>query len=244
MKKHLLLLVALGLIATLSAQKTYRITGKLANQGNEKITLSYIEDGQLVENTTQAVDGAFSLTGPAPEQPTVVRLQSGVDRNIYLGDTKTSMYLPGIPLELILSPGCSLQISGDAMDLNLLPVTGDAYNDAFSRFRASEATLIRQMREQQNLLSQAKKMGLTDELSTIGQKMLEIRQNVNAGRKQYIATHPDEFLSAWLLSVSLKEYTAAELQVVFQGLTESVRQSTYGKTVAEKLQNQPATPTK
>lgn len=235
MKTHLLLLAALGFCTALNAQQPYKITGQLTNQGNESITLSYFDGTKLVENKTQAVNGAFSLTGTAPEQPTVVRLNTGVDRNLYLGESKTSMYMPPMPLELILSPGCQLQLSGDALELNLLPVTGDAYNDAFSQYRVSEANLNRQMLEQQNLLSQAKKMGLTDELNSIGKQMFEIRNKLILHRKQYIATHPSEFLSGWLLSISIKDYSSAELAVAFQGLDESVRQSTYGKVVAEKI---------
>lgn len=240
MKKHLITYVSLALAFSLNAQQTYRITGQLTNQGNESITLSYFDGGKLVENKTQALNGAFSLSGPAPEKPVVVRLNTGVDRNIYLGEAKTSMFLPAPPLELVLSPGCQLQVNGNALELNLLPVTGDAYNEAFSRFRASEAEWNRAMSEQQNLFSQAKKMGLTDELSSIGKQMLEIRSKISQHRKQYIASHPEEFLSGWLLSITYKEYSPAELAVAFQALSTSVRQSTYGQIVAERIKNQTA----
>jgi hypothetical protein len=237
MKKTLLLLLSATLAFNLNAQKTYRISGHLTNQNNETITLRYFEGTQLVENSTAAVDGSFTLTGPAPTQPTVVRLSTSVDRNLYLGEQKTSMYLPAIPLELVLSQVCDVNITGDVMDLNLATLSGDSYNEGMNKLHQLEAPLTRRMAEQLNYFSQAKKMGLTDELTSIGKKMLEIRTETTALRKKFISENPSEFTSVWLLSITAKEYAPQELKAAYEGLAENLRKSSYGLVVADLIKS-------
>lgn len=235
MKKTLLLLISATLFCNLQAQKTYRIVGKLSNQNNETITLTYFDGGNKVENTVVAVDGTFTLTGPAPAQPTVVRINTSVDRNLYLGDQKTSMYIPAIPLELVLSETCNATVTGDALELNLATLSGDPFNEGMNKLHQLEAPLTKRMAEQLHFFSQAKKMGLTEELTSIGQKMQEIRMETGVLRKQFIINNPTEFASVWLLSITAKDYTPQELNTAYQGLSESLRNSSYGLIVADRI---------
>ena len=235
MKKTLLLLISALLISNLQAQKTYRISGQLTNQNNETITLNYFDGSKNVENSTVAVDGKFTLTGPAPTQPTIVRISTSLDRNLYLGDQKTSMFIPAIPLELVLSEDCNVTVTGDALDLNLATLSGDRFNEGLNKLHQLEAPLTRRMAEQLNFFSQAKKMGLTDELTSIGKKMLEVRTETTAMRKQFILENPSEFASVWLLSITAKEYTPQELKTAYKVLSEGLRQSAYGLVVADRI---------
>lgn len=235
MKKPLLLLLSTFLVFQLNAQKTYHITGTLANQNNETLTLSYYEGNQLVEKTVTASNGAFELTGPAPTQPTVARLQTSLDRNLYMGEQHTSMYIPAAPLELVVSADCNLTVSGDAKDIHLAIVGGDAYNAGMTKLHQLEAPLTKQAAEQLDFFSQAKKMGLTDELNAIGKRMLEIRTETIALRKKFILENPVAFVSGWLLSVLAKDLTMDEVKSLYDGLSESVKKTSYGLAVAERI---------
>ncbi len=236
MKKTLLLLISITLLFNLQAQKTYQITGQLTNQNNEKITISYFDGEKNVENSTVAVDGKFTLTGPAPAQPVVVRLNTSLDRNIYLGEQKASMFIPAQPLEVVLSENCILTVTGNAQDLNFATVTGDRYNGGFNKLRVADEPFTRKMTELQGYLSQAKKMGVTDGLNDIGKSMLEVRNQSIAIRKKMIAENPSEFVSAWLLSIMAKEYDVTSLKAAYGSLDENVKQTTYGQAVAARIQ--------
>ncbi len=235
MKKTLLLLISTILFSNLNAQKTYLITGQLTNQDGEKIILSYWDGSKNVENSTVAVDGKFTLTGPAPTQPTIVRVNTSVDRNVYLGEQKTSMFIPATPLELIISEDCKLTVTGDALTLQMANVSGDHNNDVINKLHQLEAPLTKRIAENLNFFSQAKKMGLTDELTSIGQKMLDVRSEIAALRKKFIVDNPSEFVSGWLLSITTKDYSPQELKTAFEGLNEAIRQSSYGLVVAERI---------
>lgn len=236
MKKTLLLLISITLLFNLQAQKTYRITGQLTNQNNEKIILSYFDGEKNVEKSVVAVDGKFTLTGSAPAQPIVVRLNTSLDRNIYLGEQKASMFIPAQPLEVVLSENCKLTVTGNAQDLNFATVTGDRYNEGFNKLRVADEPFTRKMTELQGYLSQAKKMGVTDGLNDIGKSMLEVRNQSIAIRKKMIAENPSEFVSAWLLSIMAKEYDVTSLKAAYGSLDENVKQTTYGQAVAARIQ--------
>lgn len=236
MNKTLLLLISISLISNLNAQKTYQISGQLSNQNNEKIILSYFNGSETVENTTTAVDGKFTLSGIAPEQPTVVRLNTSLDRNIYLGEQKASMFIPAQPLEVVLSENCKLTITGNAQDLNFATVKGDRYNEGFNKLRVADEPFTKKMIELQGYLTQARKMGVTDGLNEIGKSMLEVRTQSNALRKKFIVENNSEFVAGWLLSIMAREYDVVGLKAAYEALAENVKQTAYGQAVAARIQ--------
>lgn len=241
MNKTLLLLFSIGLMSNLNAQKTYQISGQLSNQNNEKIILSYFNGSENVENSTTAVDGKFTLTGIAPEQPTVVRLNTSLDRNTYLGEQKASMFIPAQPLEVVLSENCNLTISGNAQDLNFATVKGDRYNEGFNKLRAADEPFTRKMLELQGYLSQAKKMGVTDGLNDIGKNMVDVRNQSIAVRKKFIAENNSEFVAGWLLSNMAREFDGAGLKAAYDALAENVKQTAYGQAISARIQMVSAT---
>ena len=235
MKKTLLLQFLTLIVFSLNAQMTYTISGQLANQNNETITLSYYEGNQLVENRVTATNGSFELTGPAPTQPTVARLQTSLDRNLYLGEQRTSMYLPAAPLELVVSADCKLTVSGDAKDIHLANVSGDAYNESLTKFHLLEAPFTKKMDELRDYFSQAKKMGLGDEVTAIGKRMYDVYGEIRNLRKIYVSTNPTDFVSGWLLSVLSKDLPLEELKSLYDGLSDSVKKTSYGVQVADRI---------
>lgn len=222
-------------ILTAKAQASYRITGKLEGQGNEKISISYFDGNKNVTNTVVAVDGAFTLTGDAPEVPTVGRLTTSVDRNLYLGERANSMAIPAMPLDVVLSKDCQLTISGTAMDLNFATVKGDAYNESFNQLRAAEAKNLKEKAELQKNLMQLRKMGVTDGLDEVGKKMLANFQELNAIHKTFVKEHPDAYSAANLLLRTSKEYSLTELKAAYDALSAELKNSYIGQNIASRI---------
>ncbi|RZM29842.1 MAG: AhpC/TSA family protein [Pedobacter sp.] len=220
--------------ATLAVQaQNYTIKGNLQGQGNEKIILRGT-DGPI---TVEAKDNVFELTGPAGDEPFVTSINTGIDRNLYLGGGKTGMYQPAPALDIVLIKGAKLTITGVALDLNLASVTGDPLNDSFTEFRKAEEPLIRQMSELQKLMVETRIMGIKDGMKEIGPKMLENRKAIAESRKKFIKEHPGSFASLYYLSLTSRDYSASELEAAYNGLAATYKNTRYGKGITAKIES-------
>ena len=216
-----------------SAQaQNYTIKGKLEGQGNERIILR----GLNGEISTEAKNNSFELTGTAGDEPFVTSLNTSVDRNLYLGGGKTGMYQPALPLEIVVSKGANLTITGKALDLNLAAVSGDALNESFTQFRAAEAHLVKEMDALRNQLVETRIMGVKEGMNEIGKKMQENRQMMSASRKNFIKTHPEAFASIYYLSVMAKYYKTAELEAAYNNLSNTYKNTRYAKGIVAKIE--------
>lgn len=217
----------------LSAQaQDYTIKGKLEGQGNERIILR----GLNGEITAEAKNNSFELTGMVGEEPFVTTINTSLDRNLYLGGGKTGMYQPSLPLEIVLSKGANLTITGNAIDINMASVAGDALNESFTQFRKSEAHLVKEMDALRRQLVETRIMGVKEGMNEIGKKMLENRQAMAASRKKFIKTHPDAFASIYFLSLTAKEYKTAELEDAFNDLSDTYKNTRYAKGILAKIE--------
>ena len=210
----------------------YTIKGKLEGQGNERITLR----GLNGEINAEAKNNAFELKGTAGDEPFVTSINTSLDRNLYLGGGKSGMYQPSLPLEIVISKGANLTISGSAVDINLASVTGDALNESFTAFRKSEAPLVKEMDALRRQLVETRIMGIKEGMNEIGKKMLENRQALAASRKNFIKTHPDAFASVYYLSITAKDYKAAELEAAYKGLSNTYKNTRYAKGILAKIE--------
>ena len=231
-QKITLTLTLLGTFFALHAQD-YTIKGNLAGQGNEKIIVKGVEGAITVE----AKNDVFELTGAAGDEPFVTSINTGVDRNLYLGGGKTGMYQPPIPLEIVLTKGAKLTITGVALDLNLAAVTGDPLNDSFTQFRKAEEPLIKQMASLQKEMVESRIMGVKDAMNEIGPKMLENRKAISASRKKFIKEHPEAFASLYYLSVTARDYNTAELEAAYNGLASTYKNTRYAKGIVAKIES-------
>ncbi len=214
-----------------SSAQEYVIKGQLSGQGDAQISLR----GTSGQVNALASKDRFELKGEAGDEPFVTTMSTSVDRNLYLGSGKTGMYMPAMPLEIVLSKGAQIKISGSAEDLNLAEVTGDPYNDSFTRLRKAEEKEMLEMRTLQKQMVESGIMGLKDEQRAIAEKMMVLRKQVSAIRKKYIQEHPQDFASLYFLSRQSREYKAEELQQLYDGLADTYKSTIYGKTLAEKI---------
>jgi hypothetical protein len=233
MKTSLILFVALSCFAALGAEPSnrYTLSGSLTNQGNAYIRISYRENGRLVTNSVSATNGAFTLTGPAPSHPVVAAITTGVDRNIHLGLSKQSMYIPAPPLLVVLAAN-TLTISGSAADIHLATVEGDEFNQSFNQLRQFERSFIVTSDRLQREFADIKITGDDDRLKELGPRMLENRRAQIAARKQFVLDHPAALASVWLLSTMEQDYEPADYKKAYENLAPSVKATELGRQVA------------
>ncbi len=229
-QKITLTMVLLGGFIAAQAQN-FTIKGNLKGQGNEKIILRGV-DGPI---TVEAKGDAFELSGTAGDEPFVTSLNTGVDRNLYLGGGKTGMYQPALPLDIVLSKGANLTLSGTALTLNLASVTGDPLNDSFTAFRKAEEPLMKEMSDLQKQMVESRVMGVKDAMNEIGPKMLANRKAIAESRKKFIKEHPEAFASLYYLSMTSRDYKGDELEQAYNALAATYKNTRYGRGLVEKI---------
>lgn len=224
-----------------NAQDNFRISGSLVGQGNEKITLTFIDGTANVNKTVEAVDGSFTLTGKAPEIPVLARLNTSYDRNIYLGEEKNSMYMAAPMLDIVISKNCDLKVSGTAENIHLAIVVGDEYNESFNKLRRTEEKNVLEMRQLQKYFAEIKKMGVQDGAKELGEKMLASRNESISIRKKFIDENPNAYSSVWLLAIISKEYNVNELKAAYDKLDKSLKNTTFGQNIVSRIEVMSAT---
>lgn len=232
--KQITFTLLLSGISLLSTAQDFIIKGKLQGQGSEKITLRGI-DGDL---KTEAANDTFELTGSAGDEPFVTMLNTGVDRNTYLGGGKTGMFMPAQPLTIVLSKGARLMITGTAKDLHQAMVTGDDLNEGFNEVRRREKKPQDEMASLIKQLTESRIMGVTDAAKEIGPKMLAAKKDITAVRKNYIKEHPEAFASMYYLSAEAKEYSLPELEAAYNGLSDKYKSTRPAKALVAKIESQ------
>lgn len=242
MKKNILItLIMCILTGFVIAQDNYRISGSLVGQGNEKITLTYFDGVRNVDNTVEAVDGSFTLSGIAPEIPVVARMNTSFDRNIYLGEEKNSMYMAAPMLDIVISKNCNLLVSGTAENIHLAKVEGDDYNEGFNKLRRLEEKNVLEMRQLQKYFAEIRKMGVQDGAKEIGEKMLASRNESISIRKKFIDENPNAYSSVWLLAIISKEYNVNDLKVAYDKLDKGLKNTTFGQNIESRIEVMSAT---
>jgi len=232
MKQKISLTIGLALSCLMAmAQQNYTIKGSLNGQGNEKIIIRGT-DGNI---TADASNNAFELSGPAGKEPFVGQMDTGVDRKLYLGGGKTGMYMPAMPLEVVLTAGAKLTVSGAAEDLNLASVTGDPYNDSFTLYRKALEKDLREMLALQKQMIESRIMGLKEGQEEIMKKMLANRKAISETRKKFIKEHPDAFASLYFLSTAAREYSIDELEAAYNGLAGTYKSTRYANAIQDRI---------
>lgn len=217
----------------LGLAQDFTIKGKLSGQGNEKITLRGINGDIKVE----AANDVFELSGAAGDEPFVTFLNTGVDRNTYLGGGKTGMFMPAQPLMVVISKGAQLIVTGNAKDLHQAMVTGDELNEGFNEVRKLEKKPQDEMAALQAQLTESRIMGVTDAAKEIGPKMLAVKKAMSEARKKYIKEHPNAFASLFFLSMDAKEYSLTELETAYNALSDKYKNTRPGKGLASRIES-------
>jgi len=229
-KKITCAVLLLAFVCPVFAQN-FVIKGKLKGQGSERIILKGI-NGDI---STEASDDTFELSGEAGKDPFVTSLNTSIDRNIYLGGGKTGMYMPAQPLEIVLTPGAKLNITGSAADINMAYVTGDPINDGFTKYRKSVEKQVKGLQDLQKQMVELRIMGVKEGMDDIAKQMMGLRTELEVARKKFITENPKEFASLYFLAMVSKQYAVEELETAYNALEGTYKNTRYGKTLTEKI---------
>jgi len=233
MKKIILTgLFGLLLTAPLWAQKNneYIIRGKIENQGNAKILLAYADknsaNGMHIDSVA-AVDGIFTLQGTITEPTLAYFLTKVRGKNMNMQ-------------QLILSP-TRIQISGDAKNLDQAKLSDDFYNAPFNEYKrlSEKPDLVSARLDQHYRLAKKAKDTLLMKKYSDSIKVADDQKDQI--RKQFIAAHPKAWITPYIMQAYLVSTPLEVLEPMYLKLDKSIRQTSYGKAIADKINGLKAT---
>jgi thiol-disulfide isomerase/thioredoxin len=145
------------------------------------------------------------------------------------------MYQPAPPLEIVISKGANIMISGQVDELHLAQVTGDTFNEGFTKLRNAQKEDTKQMSTLQQQFTEIRMMGVKEETETHVKKMMANRVDLENGRKSFIQQNPDLFASLYYLSRSSNSYSPVELEAAYNALSATYKNTNYAKGLESKI---------
>ena len=222
MKKQLLFAIpaiVLGLSAQNGiAQTGYTVTGNIQGIEEPYIYLARPVADSFRVDSAAVTNGQFTFKGSVdePSRASIMNKERSKGFSIYLEN----------------SP---IQVSGNFDSLQSIRITGSATQKDADDLKAASAVI-----EQQEEAAYAKYQEAASKNDTAQQKIYEARldslDNANtAATKQFIKNHPNSFLNLSLLPQMAYSMEFPELNTLFSGLGNAVKNSSKGKKFAEHL---------
>jgi len=208
------------------ANEKFVLDGKIMNQQEGAVYLSYPDkDGKFIRDSTFLKNGSFQFTGSIKE-PTMASFSGKVASRSSEDPNYTNFFLEP----------ASMKLTVKANDFKNAKITG-------SKTQLDYDVLQKPMRIVRNRWKV-----VMDTLSAVNRRSnfqyQELKDWVltpyNAELKEiqlaFINSHPTSYVTAYVLRVFGRELTTDSLKLVYNRLPQSIKQSTYGKIIAEDLE--------
>ncbi len=243
MKKYLITFTLLITVwATRAQEAGFTLQGKIKGITTGKIKLSYrINDEQFVQDSAAVQNGTFAFKGVLTEPVEAYISSDKAGRDF--DDPNRGMFF--------LSPG-NLTIELNAGHFSALKVTSSATQDESTALKKQKKDQIDQM----NVLSaaynnanlayiNAKKAGKTEEeleaLKEIAtqakDRMDPVREEMDKVDMSFIKTHPDSYLTAYLLRWKVSGMPLNEGKAIYTRLSDRIKNSENGKEIAKEIKS-------
>ncbi|MCO5723476.1 TlpA disulfide reductase family protein [Robiginitalea marina] len=221
----MLLLSALALSCSGEREGEYQLNGTLegAVADNTRVFLKKSDENlQPIEADTAVVSGGtfrFSGTIEAP--------------HLYFIFVEGANM--GVPL--ILEEG-KLELTAHKDSLNAALVEGTPQNQAYAEFIEGSRLLVQRRNSIQQEMQEAMMARDTANMNALRDEFMELRQEGMDYEQDFARTHPEALVSALLIDrfLKTKSMTIAELQEMFSGLSEEIRQTTLGRSLGQALE--------
>jgi peroxiredoxin len=224
MKKWLTGIFAISALVYFSACKNGTTGGKNFNLNG---TVTGMQDGKLylvhqdsamqnIFDTLEVKGGKFSFSGNVNE-PTPYYI---------INDPQA----PAAPLIFFAEKG-DVKIEADASNLQFAKVTGAKNQEMYNQYRNSVAPLAAKADSIMKL-----SMNVTDQGQTVQLQEAYMRLNEEESEliRKFVKEHPEAHVSAFLIvNKFLSQPAAEEIEPLYNGLSPEVKNSTWGKQIAD-----------
>ncbi|WP_316817662.1 AhpC/TSA family protein [Pedobacter nyackensis] len=204
------------------AQKNFSIKGKIAGKKTGYIYLFYPVGSENYKTDSAAVrNGEFLFKGKLTE-PVLGYLTAS--KNIRNDDDPNAG-------QIFIGPGdMSLSLTYGAFKKNVLK--GSPSNDEFAALNKEKEPIRKEMEP----LSKAYRIEKNREKAAAIKEQFEpFNKRMDQIDKAFISTHPDSYISAYLMRYKMSSMGIAEAKAVYHTWTEKIKNSTFGKEVHKEI---------
>jgi peroxiredoxin len=221
----IVLLIAAASCETAS-NKGFQISGTIAGDVADS-TKVYLRksDADLQpadSDSTTVVNGNFNFAGEI-EEPQL--------HYIFIQGARG-----GIPL--ILEKG-NVEIIAHKDSLFAAEVSGTPQNEAYSEFLEGSRQLV----DKRNSINQEMRTAMaaqdTANMSSLRDEFFELQDEGINFEKTFVQSHPDALISALIINRMLQQQSlpSGEVEVLFEGLSEDIRNTSLGSGIVKKLES-------
>lgn len=220
MKKLFVALSAAGLLMSACAQKEqYKVTGKIEGKTEGQVYLAKVQDNKLVNiDTATIAEGTFVFEGKVDSPDRYFIQFEGEKGNI-------QFFIENSPIN----------VTGNIAKLNEVKIAGSSNHDVLIAFNELQKPYVEKnqamYKDYQKAVSE-KNQAAIDSIRDIAMKMEEEKGKKN---EEFLTANPTKEATAFLASQILRGKEFAELEAVYNGFAENVKNSVYGKQIKEKM---------
>ena len=233
MKK--LILAALSLLpVALMAQKPFTIKGSAKNlAAGDKVYLVYMEGGMRVIDSNLVANGAFEFKGNVSE-PLMANLFKNINPFVKGADTRFLDYTT-----LYVEPGNIVASAVDSLKSTIISGTPTNADNAKLMASLKPATdKMKAINEEYAKLSPAQK-GDNAIVDPIRDKAMKINGEMTPVYFDFVKNNPKSFLSLnTLLQLAGDPESATQVEALFTGLSDELKATKAGKTLAMGFQRE------
>lgn len=229
MKRTILIALACAPVLAVAQTGKYTIDGSLSAAYNSpaKIYLEYFPQGKTIKDSVILKDGKFHFEGALDSaDPVMGYLILNKNGNGPRTRDYTQVYLEKGDIKV-----------SSADSLNDAKIEGTPTNNDNTAYRA----LMKPIDAAYESLEKAQEAATPDQKKSddfqrgINQKEKEIEARESAINKKFIQEHPGSYLSMYVLQNYAYGADYADIAPLFNGLSESVKETEAGKKFAERL---------
>jgi thiol-disulfide isomerase/thioredoxin len=240
--KHILKIAALMVVPMMGmAQKKFVLDGELKTGTTEKLYLFYMDgQGKQVTDSASVLKNHFQFKGTLTE-PTLVfltrsphpeRAAEGDYTQMYLEPTKMKLEFQDDNLKNYTLRGSKLDAEHKQLELEKSAIR-KGMEPISQAYAAKNKEYSRAERELEALEKKVKL--LSEEAASIKNQFEPFNERAAQIDMTFIKSHPQSFLSPYLLMFRMNNLSLEETETLFAGFSKEVQNSRFGKDISEKL---------
>lgn len=238
MKHTLFIFFSMLLVLSVQAQEGFIVKAKINNPGNHTLGMGYMNNGRFVIDTSYTLKNGWAIFKGNVSEPVVASFFVRGNPNLFIKSGQG--VIPGPSLNFFLSND-EISIRGDADRIFRAKVKGGQANNEWNQIRKKQQIMAE--KNWQQLKKAHLKAGEGD--SSLLHAMRNTREEQSRKdaklRMDFIRKNPGSLTSMYFLTGFMNELPIEELNSIYTGLNERHKTSTYGKTVAGKIESVRAT---
>lgn len=240
-------IIAIGILAFLSANtinaqdqnNQFQIKGRLSGQSTGILYLSYSNaDNKRVRDSCEIVNNAFSFKGNIKE-PTMAYLQLKEEKRNELNSTNVFIEPAAMTIALQFNKFSDAKLTGSKTQNE-----NKALEKLKEPVRKQMQPVLDEYTSANNIYTAAvKRKAPEDSLDILKEKAAAVREKFTPYNKRtdkidydFFIKHPNSYVTVFMMRFHVSEWSLDTLQLIYDNMNETVKQSSYGKDLDKEIQ--------